>query len=261
VTPATAPLEPDAAWPSLAIVVPVYNEESGIRHSCEAIAAVAGRYPGRAAVIAVDDASTDASATILSDLEQELDLLQVCTHETNGGYGAALRTGAQRAAALGFEYVAFIDSDLTNPPEDLLKIGELARRGHPYIKASRFIEGGGMSSVPFRRRIFSEVGNVVGKTLFGIRVRDVTNGFRAVRTDLYLSWPLQERGFPVIVEELDWAIRSNVTPVEFPSILTTRGGVQRPSSFPYRPRVVLSYLRFPLRARMRRFRRAFERQG
>ena len=259
-TPATAPSEPDAASPSLAVVVPVYNEEAGIRRSCEAIVTVAEKYPGRAIVIAVDDASTDASSTILSDLAEELELLQVCTHKTNGGYGAALQTGAQRAATLGLDYVAFIDSDLTNPPEDLLKIGELARRGHPYIKGSRFMEGGGMSSVPFRRRIFSEVGNLVGRTLFGIGIRDVTNGFRAVRTDLYLSWPLQERGFPVIVEELDWAIRSDVTLVEFPTILTSRGGVQRPSAFPYRPQVVVAYLRFPMRARMRRLRRAFERQ-
>jgi dolichol-phosphate mannosyltransferase len=260
VNPATAP-RGDAAWPSLATVIPVYNEEAGIRRSCEAIAAVVTRYHGTAAVIAVDDASTDASAAILADLAGRLEFLHVCTHQTNGGYGAALRTGAERAGALGFEYVAFIDSDLTNPPEDLLKIGELARSGHPYIKASRFISGGGMRSVPFTRRIFSEVGNYVGRVLFGIPVRDVTNGFRAVRTDLYLSWPLQERGFPVIVEELDWAIRSDVIPVAFPTTLTTRGGDQRPSSFPYGPRTILAYLRYPLRARMRRIRQALGGRG
>jgi len=258
VTPATTPRESDAAWPSLGVVIPVFNEEAGIRQTCEAIGAVLEGYPGRAGVIAVDDASIDASGAILSELAQRLDLLQVCTHETNGGYGAALRTGARRAAQDGFEYVAFIDSDLTNPPEDLMKMGELARRGYPYIKGSRFAPGGGMSSVPFRRRIFSQVGNVVGRTLFGIGIHDVTNGFRAVRTDLFLSWPLRERGFPIIVEELDWAVRSGVEPVEFPTILTTRGDAQRPTSFPYRPRVIMAYLRYPLYASMRRLRRAAE---
>jgi len=205
----------------------------------------------------VDDGSTDGSAAILADLAGQLELLYVCTHETNGGYGAALRTGAERAGALQFEYVAFIDSDLTNPPEDLLKMAELARDGHRYIKASRFMQGGGMTAVPLRRRAVSEVGNVIGRTLFGVAIHDVTNGFRAVQTDLYLSWPLRERGFPVIVEELDWALRSDVVPVEFPSTLTTRESDQRRSSFPYGPRIILAYLRFPLRARMRRIRRAF----
>jgi dolichol-phosphate mannosyltransferase len=246
-------------WPSLATVVPVYNEEDGIRRSCRAIAAVADRYPGRAVVIAVDDGSTDASAAALSEMETELDLLEVCRHQANAGYGAALRTGAERASALGMEYVAFIDSDLTNPPEDLLKIGDLAREGHTYIKGSRFITGGGMGSVPFRRQAFSEAGNAIGRTLFGTRLRDVTNGFRAVRTEVYLSWPLRERGFPVIVEELDWALRSDIEPVEFPTILTAREGELRASSFQYRPRVIFSYLRYPLRAGWRRIRRVMVR--
>ena len=256
---ASASSGPDVAWPSLATVVPVFNEEAGIERSCRAIAAVVRRYRGRAIVIAVDDGSADSSAAILADLEREIEVLQVCRHEANAGYGAALRTGAKRAAELGFEYVAFIDSDLTNPPEDLLKIGALAGAGHAYIKGSRFVDGGGMGSVPVRRRAFSEAGNTIARILFGTRLRDVTNGFRAVRTDLFLSWPLRERGFPVIVEELDWALKSEVEPIEFPTILTSREGEQRQSSFPYTPEVVLSYLRYPMRARWRRVQRAMKR--
>ncbi len=254
-TPPAASRAPDVSWPSLAVVVPVYNEESGIRFACETIVAAMEGYPGRIGVIVVNDASTDGSATILSDLSEQFEMLETCTHATNRGYGGALRTGAERANEEGFEYVAFIDSDLTNPPQDLLKIAALARQGHPYIKGSRFSEGGGMSAVPFRRRVFSEAGNVVGKWLFGVGIHDVTNGFRGVRTDLFLSWPLQERGFPIIVEELDWALRSGVEPVEFPTVLSVRSGEQRSSSFPYRPRVIFTYLRYPLCARMRHFRR------
>jgi dolichol-phosphate mannosyltransferase len=258
---AAAPSHHAAPWPSLAIVVPVYNEEAGIERCCRVIVDVAERYPGRAVVIAVDDGSRDSSSIVLSNLERDLELLQLCTHEANAGYGAALRTGAQRAAELGFEFAAFIDSDLTNPPEDLFKIGELASRGHSYIKASRFVTGGGMGSVPFRRQAFSEIGNAVGRTLFNTRLRDVTNGFRAVRLDLYLSWPLQERGFPVIVEELDWALKSGVEPVEFPTVLTAREGEQRVSSFDYGPQLILSYLRYPLRAQLRRLRRVVKGSG
>jgi glycosyltransferase involved in cell wall biosynthesis len=242
------------AWPSLGIVVPIYNEEACVERACRRIAAVADWYAGEAAVIAVDDGSVDGTAAILSRLEPEIASLEAVRHEANAGYGAALRTGAERANELGLDYVAFIDGDLTNPPEDLLKIAELARRGYPYIKASRFVAGGGMSSVPLSRRIVSRAGNVVGRTLFGIRVRDVTNGFRAVRTDLFLSWRLRERGFAMIVEELDSALRIGIEPVEFPSVLTARGGSQRPTAFAYSPRVVLAYLRYPMRAFGRRLR-------
>jgi dolichol-phosphate mannosyltransferase len=243
-------------WPSLGVVIPVYNEGTGIEGAVREIVAVARRYSGRAMVIAVDDGSDDESTDALRGLEKELTTLRVCVHERNAGYGAALRTGAVLAADLDLDYVAFIDSDLTNPPEDLLKIGELAHAGNPYLKGSRFVPGGGMLGVPFSRRAVSKAGNVVGRLLFGTSARDVTNGFRAARTDLFLSWPLRERGFPVIVEELDWALRSGIQPVEFPTVLTARSREQRPTAFAYSPRMVLSYLRYPTRAVARRVREA-----
>jgi dolichol-phosphate mannosyltransferase len=255
-TPSSGSRSDGVSWPSLATVVPVYNEASGIERSCRAMVSVAERYPGKGIVIAVDDGSVDGSASVLEGLADALELLTLCKHETNAGYGAALRTGALRAGDLGFEYVAFIDSDLTNPPEDLLKIGELASAGHTYIKGSRFVTGGGMESVPSWRQALSKAGNAVARRLFGIQLRDVTNGFRAVRTDLFLSWPLNERGFPIIMEELDLALQSGAQPVEFPTLLTARTGDLRASAFTYSTKTIYSYLRYPMRAQMRRTRTA-----
>jgi dolichol-phosphate mannosyltransferase len=248
-----------AAWPSLGIVVPVYNEGAGIEQAVREIATVARRYHGRALVIAVDDGSSDESVTVLRGLEEEIDSLRVCGHGRNAGYGAALQTGASRAADLDLEYVAFIDSDLTNPPEDLLKIGQLLTEGNVYVKASRFVKGGGMPSVPLSRRLVSRLGNGFARLLFGTPVRDVTNGFRALRTDLFLSWPLQERGFAVIVEELHWALRSGVQPVEFPTVLGSRGEQQRATAFSCGPRTLLSYASYPTCTLRRRVRRAVAR--
>lgn len=257
----SAPPHEDRDWPSLGIVVPVYNEAEGIERACREIAAVADRYPGDAVVIAVDDGSADNSGEIIDRLAEELDGVETVHHQRNAGYGAALRTGAERARALGMEYVAFIDSDLTNPPTDLLKIGELARAGHPYIKASRFVPGGGMTGVPPLRRFMSRGANLTARGLFGTRVRDVTNGFRAMRTDLFLSLPLRERGFAVIVEELDWAMRKGIEPVEFATTLSGRTQEQRPTAFAYSPGLLMSYLRYPAGSLARRLRpRAEERR-
>jgi dolichol-phosphate mannosyltransferase len=233
----------------------VYDEGPGLEGAMERIAAVADRYRGRALVVAVDDGSSDDSLAVLRALAARLDPLEVVARPANGGYGAALRSGSERAAELELDYVAFIDSDLTNPPEDLLKIGELIAAGHPYVKGSRFAAGGGMPDVPPVRRAYSRAGNAVGRLLFGTRVRDVTNGFRAVRTDLVLSWPLRERGFAVIVEELGWALRAGIEPVEFPTVLGARAGEQRPTAFTYSPRTLKSYLAHPAAAARRRLRR------
>lgn len=239
-------------WPSLAVVVPVYNEQATIEDGLRAIVDVAERYDGEALVIAVDDGSSDGSLATLERLAGELDLLGVARHAANQGYGAALRTGAARARELEIEYVAFIDSDLTNPPEDLLTIGRLAAAGHAYIKASRFVPGGSMAAVPRRRRYVSRAGNFVGAALFGAGLRDVTNGFRAVRLADHARWPLRETGFAAIVEELYWARHDGLEIVEFPTVLTARGEEQRSSAFPYSAALIRSYLRYPLRARLKR---------
>jgi dolichol-phosphate mannosyltransferase len=243
--------ETAAPWPSLGVVVPVYNEEATIEGALGAIVDAARRYEGEALVIAVDDGSSDDSLAIVERLTAALDLLGLVRHEANQGYGAALRTGASRARELEVEYVAFIDSDLTNPPEDLLTIGRLAAEGHRYIKGSRFVAGGSMAAVPLRRRGVSRAGNLVGAALFGAGVRDVTNGFRAVRLADYVLWPLREPGFAAIVEELYWARRNGLEVVEFPTVLTARGEGQRGSAFPYSAGLIRSYLRYPLRARLK----------
>ena len=249
----SAPAQAEGSWPSLGVVVPVYNESAGIERACREVVDVARRYQGRAVVIAVDDGSADDSADIVGRLADELGELELVRHEQNAGYGAALRTGAHRAQELKLDYVAFIDSDLTNPPSDLLKIGQLAKQGHAYIKASRFVPGGDMSAVPAQRRVVSRAGNIVASTLFGTPVRDVTNGFRAGRTDLICSWPTQERTFAVIVEEFAYAQRDGVVPVEFPTSLSSRSGEQRGTAFSYSPELIRSYLRYPLRAFLGRF--------
>jgi dolichol-phosphate mannosyltransferase len=247
--------EPPAEPPSLGIVVPVFNEEAGIAGAIREIAAVADRYAGRVVVIAVDDGSFDASPEILTGLGKEIEPLDLQLRAQNGGYGAALRTGAERAAELDLAYLVFIDSDLTNPPEDILRMGELAAQGHDYIKASRLIPGGSMSEVPASRTAITKTGNLVARKLFGTKVRDITNGFRCVRTNLFLSWPLRENGFAVIVEEFDWAQRSGIEPVQMPTVLGARGGKQRPTAFSVSPSTMLSYLRYPLRGFARRPRR------
>jgi dolichol-phosphate mannosyltransferase len=242
----------EGPWPPLGIVVPVYNEEASIERGLRALTEVADRYEGRAEIIAVDDGSADGSLEVLERVAEQIDLIGVVRHESNRGYGAALRTGAAAAREKGLDYAAFIDSDLTNPPGDLLKIGRLAAEGHAYIKASRFVPGGGMVGVSIGRRSVSRAGNLVGAALFRAGIRDVTNGFRAVRLSDHARWPLSESGFASIVEELYWAQGDGLRPVEFPSVLTARTGEQRRSAFPYSAALIRSYLRYPVRAFLRR---------
>jgi dolichol-phosphate mannosyltransferase len=234
--------------PSLAVVVPMYDEQEQADRCARLVCQALDREPGRTALVVVDDGSRDATPAILARLAQELPRLSVVTHEANRGYGAALQTGAARAAEGGFDYVLFMDSDLTNDPALIPVFRARAAEGYDVIKASRFAPGGGVSGVPFWRRALSIAGNRLAAALFRLPIRDCTNGFRAVRTSVLRGMALSERGFPAIMEELYQARYLARRFCEVPYTLTARTGSQRSSSFSYRPGVFVSYLKYPLRA-------------
>jgi glycosyltransferase involved in cell wall biosynthesis len=233
---------------SFCVVIPMYNEEQGleecVRRVCPTLAGLA--YPSR--LIAVNDGSRDRTGTMLDRLAAEFPNLLVVHHERNAGYGAALRTGIRTAAGEGFDYVLFMDSDLTNDPADIPRFVAAMEQGVDVIKASRFVRGGRMEGVPWRRSFFSHAGNAVARLLFRTGIRDCTNGFRAVKVSVLARMKLKESGFPIIVEELYQAKTLARTFCEVPVVLTSRSGDQRPTSFSYKPETFRKYLGFAVKA-------------
>jgi dolichol-phosphate mannosyltransferase len=226
----------------------MYNEEPGaencVREVCQALTAI----PGDNKLIAVNDGSRDRTGEILDRLGPQFPNLKIVHHAKNSGYGAALRTGIATAAADGYDYTLFMDSDLTNHPRDLPKFVERMQQGFDVIKATRYSCGGGVSGVPAYRVIISKVGNRIASFLFRLPIHDCTNGFRAVRTEILSRMRLKENRFPIIMEELYWSKYLARTFTEAPVTLTNREANLRPTSFTYKPSVFWQYLKYPLRA-------------
>jgi len=235
-------------------VIPAYHEEVGIAACVDAVDRALGLLPNRTALIVVDDGSADATADVLRDLRPGYPRLEVIVRATNGGYGAALKTGCAAAAERGFDYVLFMDSDLTNDPRYLADFADRMADGYDVIKASRYSAGGGTDGVPLARVVPSVIGNAVARILYGLPVRDCTNGFRAVRTELLLEVDLHEAGFAVIMEELHRVRAVARTYANVPIVLTSRAEHLRGSSFDYGPRALWGYLRYPLATAVERLR-------
>lgn len=230
------------------VVVPMFNEIEGAADCVRRVSAVLQDLGERPVLIAVDDGSTDGTGNALQSLCSEFPRLLVIKKHPNEGYGAALRTGAEAAFALGYEYVIFMDSDLTNDPSDIPKFASKMELGIDVIKASRFVIGGGMDGVPRRRWVFSKLGNVVGCRLARVGLHDVTNGFRAVRLSVLLRTVVKERGFASIVEELYQCKKLGATFAEVPVVLTNRADNLRPTAFTYKPSTFYRYLKYCLLA-------------
>ena len=78
-----------APFPCLTVVVPVFNEERTVEQLLDRVLGS----PWVSQVIAVNDCSTDRSATILEAFASTHNEVTYLHHNTNRGKGAALRTG------------------------------------------------------------------------------------------------------------------------------------------------------------------------
>src|SRR5258708_39423274 len=96
-----------AGW-SLSLVIPAFNEEAGIAQAVaeadDTLSQIAADYE----ILIVDDGSRDRTFDAASDAARGRSNVRVLRHETNRGYGAALRTGVRAARC---DRVAFTDAD------------------------------------------------------------------------------------------------------------------------------------------------------
>jgi dolichol-phosphate mannosyltransferase len=231
------------------IVVPMHNEEKIVRRSVETILSYVRRLPPGAILLVVNDGSDDRTGEILQDLAKEAhgDRLHILSKEVNMGYGAALRTGVQFAVHNNYEYVLFMDCDLTNHPRYIAKFYQKMKENWDYIKATRYSDGGGVEGVPWIRRLNSVLGNTIARFLYRLPLTDVTNGFRAVKVDILSRISTKENGFAVIMEELYRAKHLTDSFCEIPYILTARSKDEGGTHFSYTPRMYLQYLHYAFR--------------
>jgi cellulose synthase/poly-beta-1,6-N-acetylglucosamine synthase-like glycosyltransferase/peptidoglycan/xylan/chitin deacetylase (PgdA/CDA1 family) len=99
--------------PTVAVVVPAYNEAVGIARAVRSLAA--SSYPDLEIVV-VDDGSTDATADIVDALA--LERVHVI-RRPNGGKAAALTTGIDSTSA---EIVVMVDGDTVFEPETIMRL-------------------------------------------------------------------------------------------------------------------------------------------
>ena len=90
----------------ISVVLPVYNEEEGIKEIVNNIKDVMDSY--KCEIIAVDDGSKDNSGKILDGI----DGIKVIHNPYNLGYGASIKTGIRAAKG---DWILIVDSDGTYP--------------------------------------------------------------------------------------------------------------------------------------------------
>lgn len=159
----------------VSIFFPVYKDENTVRRvtekSIEVLKEIADEYE----VIIIDDCSPDRSGEIADELAREYPFVRVIHHETNLGYGEAIRSGF---AAAKYEWIGFTDGDDEYEIRDLKKLFKL-KDYYDLIITFRYVK------LYSNFRIFvSWVYNVCLRFLFRTNYRDISTGLRLVRKSL-----------------------------------------------------------------------------
>jgi dolichol-phosphate mannosyltransferase len=229
---------------NIAIVVPVYNEGKSLIDSAYVVCDMINKMDSKIRIYYVNDGSTDGTLEVLNRVKESKNLknLTILSYPINQGYGAALKFGARTAQDDGFWGVVFIDSDLTNPLNEIPNLIQKLE-DNILVKASRYVPGAQVIDVPLKRRIFSVLGNRFLKFLLKSPIRDITNGFRAWRVQDFLALNVQKSGFDSIIEEFALAMQAGYQISEVPSILKVRNDMQRKSSASYTIAAILNYIK------------------
>lgn len=206
----------------IAVILPMYNESDNAPLILEKIEEVRKNNNLELEVIAVNDGSKDGTLEVLEKLENKFPILVVADHGVNKGMAEALKTGIRVALERKKELLFFMDSDLTHSPEDFPKFIKKINEGYDFVIGSRFIRGGGMIGVPAFRVLFSKFGNLFGRLLLGLPITDLTSGFRSIKAGVFRKIALEEKGFPIQLEETVKTFASGFKMSEVPIILTTR---------------------------------------
>src|SRR5262249_20901487 len=181
----------EVARPAISLVLPAYNEADNIERAVRD-AAAAGALAGSWEVVVVDDGSRDATRERLAALESPLGpALRVIRHESNRGYGAALRTGFNAARG---DLVFYTDSD------NQFDLSELA--GFlPLMREWDAVLGYRIDRKDARRRLLTSwVFNRLSCAVFGLTVRDLNCSFKLFRREVLQSLPLASDDFFIDTE-------------------------------------------------------------
>lgn len=157
----------------MVVVAPTYNNARTLRAVLDGVAAHG------LPVIACDDGSTDATASLLAEWLNEPHVEGtrfVVTHGINQGKAAAMRSGFAHAATLGFTHALTIDTDGQHDPSDV--VGLLyasATNPQAMIVGVRPIDD---VAYPFRSRLGRALSNGLVWFIGGVHVSDSQCGLR-----------------------------------------------------------------------------------
>lgn len=239
------------------VIIPTYNE----RENLPTVLSRLHRALPTAHVLVVDDGSPDGTGQLADQLAADDERIQVLHRTEKAGLGAAYIAGFRWGLARQYATLVEMDADGSHAPEDLPRILD-ALRGKDLVIGSRYVPGGKVVNWPKRREILSRGGNLYSKLALGVKVNDITAGYRAYRRTVLEKLDLDEIASHGYCFQIDLAwrtVRAGFSVAEVPITFTEREIGESKMSGSIVREAVLKVGRWGARRRWEQVREAFGR--
>ena len=159
------------------VAIPTYNEAANLPDIVPQVLA----QDSRLEVLIVDDNSPDGTGRLAEELSRTDSRVHVLHREGKLGLGTAYITAFRWALERGYDYVMEMDADFSHDPaylKDFLK----AIEGADVVLGSRYLEGKvAVVNWPMGRLMLSYCANIYARWVTGLRIWDLTGGFKCFR--------------------------------------------------------------------------------
>lgn len=173
---------------NITVVMPTYNEADNLPAIAEAIFAL--RLPNLHLLV-VDDDSPDGTGRIADELAAAYNAamssrphMSVIHRKGKGGLGTAYIAGMMRAIADGADFIVQMDADFSHSPAYIPQmLGVIQATSADVVIGSRYVPGGSLDERwEWNRRFLSWWANLYSRAILGLRIRDMTAGFKLWRS-------------------------------------------------------------------------------
>jgi putative flippase GtrA len=174
-------LEVVTGAPAVDVVIPVYNEEGDLAQNVRRLHAyLRDEFPFAARITIADNASTDGTWSVVTQLANELPDIRPL-HLNQKGRGRALAAAWLTSDA---RVVAYMDVDLSTNLRALLPLVAPVLSGHSDVSIGSRLARGARVARGIKRELISRAYNMLLRLSLGVRFRDAQCGFKALRADV-----------------------------------------------------------------------------
>jgi dolichol-phosphate mannosyltransferase len=203
------------------VVIPTYNEAANLPQIVPQVLA----QDSRLEVLVVDDASPDGTGQLADSLAQREPRVHVLHREGKLGLGTAYIVGFRWALEHGYDYVFEMDADFSHDPAHLKEFLKAVATAD-LVLGSRYL-GGKVTVVnwPIARLMLSYWANVYARWVTGLRIWDLTGGFKCFRTKVLQAIDLSQvrsNGYAFQIEMSVRAWRKGFKLAEVPIVFVDR---------------------------------------